>query len=262
MPNEIASRARHARADSVVDVAHDDGVDERNRAEHRRHEQRARREEQPPVRVRGRTHQHDLQRDDREQQPLHRHAVDQMADDELRERGDRVDEREQHAERERMGGDRRHPLAQQLGVAVGREGEDQRAGRRGDRDDREHARHQTGRKGRFRRPALRRRQFLAGGHPSEHDAAADRQQPGNDERHAPAEVLGQRAGRDRRDRDTEIARQPVDADRASRARGIAHQHRDADRVIDRRERAHHRQSDRDLPRPGRCRDQQQRGAQA
>ena len=108
----------------------------------------------------------------------------------------------------------------------------------------------------------RRRNRLVGRDARERDAARDRDERWDDERCAPTGELNEKAGHRRRQRDAEIAREAVDADRETGTLGAAHEHRNPDGMINRRECAHQRQRQRELPGVLRRRDQQHRSAHA
>ena len=133
--------ARHPRAHPVVHVLHDHGVDEGNGAEDEDHEGQDRRVERPAAGAGGEQEQRRLHGRDRQVHPLERVAVDELADDELGERGHGVDRRQQHAQRGRIVDQPAQALGQQLAVAVGREVEDEAAGDGGQRHHQEDPRH-------------------------------------------------------------------------------------------------------------------------
>ena len=168
--------AAHARAHPIVDVTDDHRVGERNRAEHHDHERDLQRVKRPAARARGGNEQRRLQRDDAEIEPLHRKAIDQQPDGDLRERRDDVDARKKHPEQRRIADEAREALAQQLAVAVGREIEQQARRDRGDRHDGENACERRRAVGSRRSRTVRGRRRVARREPGEGDAAGDRKQ--------------------------------------------------------------------------------------
>ncbi len=261
-----ADRQAHAgdpAAHAVVDVAHDHGVGERDGAEHQQHEGDGGEEQRPALDLRGDQEQRHLQQHDRQVDVLQRIAVDQLADHELRQRGQREDDEQHRGEHRRIlprcswrdcASSSPFPLVVKLKMmlpvtAVKVMMPNTRAITDG---------------GRSSILALR----LAGASSSrgtssdEGDGADQADHARDDERRLPAEALGDVDREAGGDGDAHVAGQAVHADREAGVLGLLDQHRDADRVIDRGEGAHQGQRGADLPLVGAERDDQRRDAHA
>ena len=218
----------------------DDGVVDRDLAEHDHHHDDADEDRGQAGQRRHDGEGRHLQEGDDQQDGARAVAVDQRADDDLRETGDGEDHAGDQADGLDVGGDLGQPFLEQFrqGQADGMEDDaaEQDGQDQGDADADQHAPFQIGIVGIDYR-LLRRRRFarLVAAEGDIGQAGEDRDNAGHDEGDAPVVVVDQEAGRDRRHGDAHVAPDAVDAKRQPDLLLAVDHHGDAHRVIDRRE---------------------------